>query len=371
MLQWRAGHARTAGGTDTIVGVAACAGVTSPGTSTGPGGATIGMDWTREVVAVTGAAGFIGSHVAGLLTARGARVVGIDSFDPFYERSVKLSNVKEVARSAPDGAFTLFEADCTDRDRLAALFAEHGVTGIVHLAARAGVRPSVEAPVAYAMSNVVGTTAVLDAATAAGARRALVASSSSVYGNNAKTPFAETDPVETPISPYAWTKRATELACGTHHHLHGLPIACLRFFTVFGPRQRPDLAISLFLGRLARGEALTLYGSGQSSRDYTYIDDIAAGVLSAYERIEAHGHRIWNLGSDRPVTLDELVGVVGRATGVAPRVVRLPARAGDVERTWADLTRSRAELGYAPRTSIEEGVGQQWAWMRAREGASR
>ncbi len=331
------------------------------------------MDWTAETVAVTGVCGFIGSHLAEALLAKGARVVGVDSFDPFYPRAMKEANLDAVRAAANPGAFAFHEVDCCETDAMASVL--EGASGVVHLAAKAGVRPSVKAPVDYASANVVGTMSVLDAGSRAGVERAVVASSSSVYGNNRKTPFSEDDAVEAPISPYAWTKRACELACHTHHHLTGLPVGCLRFFTVFGPRQRPDLAISLFLRAISARETITLYGSGDSSRDYTYIHDIVAGILAAYERVSEHGYRVWNLGSDRPVRLDELVELTSNAAGIDPIIERAPARAGDVERTWADLTRAKVELDYAPQTPIADGIARQWAWMResaaAGVGASR
>ncbi len=315
---------------------------------------------TSTTIAVTGAAGFIGSHLAGALVSHGRRVVGIDNFDPFYDRSLKEENVRGLAAG---GGFTLAEGDICDFDWLSRLFERERPEGVVHLAAKAGVRPSVEDPVGYARANVLGTASVLEAAREAGVSRMVVASSSSVYGNNPKTPFAEEDSVDGPISPYAATKRACELQSFTHHHLTGMPTCCLRFFTVYGPRQRPDLAIGAFMRRLAAGETLSVYGDGSTSRDYTYIDDVVAGIISAYERVPRFGFRVWNLGSDRPVRLDELIAAIGRVVGVEPRVTHTPPLAGDVERTWADLSRARAELDYAPGTPLEEGLRRQWAWI--------
>jgi UDP-glucuronate 4-epimerase len=193
----------------------------------------------------------------------------------------------------------------------------------------------------------------------------VVASSSSVYGNAPKVPFAETDDVSTPISPYAATKRACELMGYTHWHLTGMPTAMLRFFTVFGPRQRPDLAIQSFMLRIARGEPIRMFGDGTTSRDYTYIDDIVTGVLAAYDRIPRHGYRVWNLGGQSPVSLRDMIATIGRVVGREPRVDHGPMQPGDVNRTWADLTRSRAELDYGPATGFEEGLQRQWAWVRA------
>ena len=323
---------------------------------------------TRETVLVTGAAGFIGSHLCEALLRGGARVVGVDNFDPFYAREHKAANiemVKAVADASP-GSFSLTEADLNDADRLGALLAETRPSTVVHLAAKAGVRPSIEDPVGYARANVTATASVMNAAGAHGVERLVIASSSSVYGNNEKTPFSEDDAVEHPISPYAATKRACELIAHTHHHLTGMPVAMLRFFTVFGPRQRPDLAISKFMRLVAAGKPITMFGDGSTSRDYTFIADIVRGILAACDRIGDHGYRIWNLGGDHPMRLDELIAAIGETVGREPIVVRAGMQPGDVERTWADLTRAKAELGYACESPIRDGLAAQWAWLKDR-----
>lgn len=322
------------------------------------------MHFENERIVVTGSAGFIGSHVAHRVLTMGASVVGIDNLNPYYDVARKRANHEELTREHGD-RFVAREMDLTDREGLTRVMQSHGATGVIHLAAKAGVRPSIADPSAYAIANVVGTQSVLDAAKACGCARVVCASSSSVYGNNEKTPFSEEDSVECPISPYAATKRACELIGHTHHHLTGMPVAMLRFFTVFGPKQRPDLAISLFLGKVARGEAINKFGDGTTSRDYTYVDDIVTGVLSAYERIADHGYRVWNLGGDHPITLNELIATIERVVGRDAVINQIGMQAGDVDRTWADLTRSRAELGYAPTTSIVDGIARQYAWMRA------
>lgn len=318
-------------------------------------------------IVVTGAAGFIGSHVSEALLRQGRDVIGIDCFDPFYARGIKERNVAEVRATASEssGSFELLEFDLCDTRALSLAFEARKPEGVIHLAAKAGVRPSIADPVGYANANLVGTASVLEACEKAGGDRAVVASSSSVYGNNTKTPFAEDDPVELPISPYASTKRGCELLCATHQHLTKRPVACLRFFTVFGPRQRPDLAISLFMRKVAAGEPIPVFGDGSMQRDFTFIDDIVAGVLASYQRIPEHGFRVWNLGHDHPVRLDEMIEAVGKAVGAEPVIDRRPVPPGDVDRTWADLTRSRAELGYNPKTSFEEGLAAQWAWMES------
>jgi UDP-glucuronate 4-epimerase len=344
------------------------------------------------VVLVTGVAGFIGSHVARALLARGQDVVGVDNFDPFYPKAAKaraLQSVVDAARPEPSGLtssersgpaargrFRFVELDLCDTSALRAVFEQAGaavagagaggagrIEGVIHLAAKAGVRPSVDDPVAYARANLLATSVVLDESRRAGVARVVVASSSSVYGNAERVPFDEEQDVGRPISPYAATKRACELLGYTHWHLTRTPVAMLRFFTVFGPGQRPDLAISTFLRAARRGEAIRAFGSPESSRDYTYIDDIVSGVVAAYDRIDTHGYRVWNLGGNRPVTLGEMIRVVGRVSGRELQVSWQAGRVGDVERTFADLTRSRSELGYEPRVGFEAGVARQWAWL--------
>lgn len=322
------------------------------------------------VVVVTGAAGFIGSHVSEALGGRGERVVGVDNFDAFYGRGLKERNLAEVSRtvgsSGSGGSFEFVEMDLCDQGALEALFARVRPAGVVHLAAKAGVRPSIADPVGYARANVLATAGVQEAARKFGVERLVVASSSSVYGNNVAVPFSEAHAVDGPISPYAATKKACELMGHTHWHLTGMATAMLRFFTVFGPRQRPDLAIGKFMRSVHAGEAIAMFGDGSTSRDYTYIDDIVAGVVSAYDRIGRHGYRIWNLGGDHPIRLDALIALIGEVVGRAPVVERKAMQPGDVERTWADVSRARAELGYEPCVGVEEGLGRQWAWLRDR-----
>lgn len=318
---------------------------------------------TTKPVLVTGAAGFIGSHVCAALLARGQRVVGVDNFDPFYERGAKERNLREVERGA-GGGFEFHNVDVADAAALAVLVGRVKPEGIIHLAAKAGVRPSIADPVGYSKANVLATSVILEEARKAECSRVVVASSSSVYGNSPTAPFSETQDVSQPISPYAATKKACELIGYTHWHLTKQPVAMLRFFTVFGPRQRPDLAISLFMRKIAAGETVQLFGDG-TSRDYTFIDDIVAGVLASYDRVPQFGYRVWNLGGNSPVGLDEMVDTIAKAVGKPAKIERGPMRAGDVQRTWADLTRATAELGYQPKTAFGEGVGRQWAWMKS------
>lgn len=316
-------------------------------------------------VLVTGAAGFIGSHVAEALLARGTRVIGVDNFDPFYDVALKRDNVETIA-SRFGSRFSFEALDLTDAPSLARLMEREKPRVVIHLAAKAGVRPSIADPAGYAHANVTATSIVLAKAHAAGCDRVVVASSSSVYGNASKVPFSELDPCDAPISPYAATKRACELLGHAHHHLTKQPVAMLRFFTVYGPRQRPDLAIMSFMRRMAMGEPITVFGDGSMSRDYTFIDDVVAGVLAAVDHIPQHGFRIWNLGGNRPVALRDMVSTIAKVVGKTPQTRAAPNQPGDVERTFADLSRSKAELGYAPGTSFEEGVARQWAWLKGR-----
>jgi UDP-glucuronate 4-epimerase len=318
---------------------------------------------------VTGAAGFIGSHVVEALLARGHRVVGLDNFDDFYPRAVKEGNLAAVLG---DRAFQLVEGDVRDAQLLAGLLRRDVV--VVHLAARAGVRPSIRHPELYASVNVLGTATVLEAARLAGLRRVVFASSSSVYGDSAPVPFREDWAAVEPISPYAATKRAGELLCATYAHLYPLRIAALRFFTVYGPRQRPDLAIHAFTRRTAAGEAIPFYGDGSAERDYTYIDDIVEGVLGAVEWTGSEaGPRgaleIVNLGESRTTRLDRLVELIAAALAAEGlpaevRLERLPAQPGDVRRTCADVAKAGRLFGYAPRTTLEEGIPRFVRWFK-------
>jgi UDP-glucuronate 4-epimerase len=319
-------------------------------------------------VLVTGVAGFIGSHTAERLLRSGVDVAGVDNFDGMYDARLKRANVAELVQCASKGGsgkLHMLEADLNDGPALTRFMDETRPTGVIHLAARAGVRPSIQDPVGYCTANVTATAALLVQASRVGCERFVMASSSSVYGNSDQAPFSEEMDVSRPISPYAATKKACELIGHTHWHLTRLPVGCLRFFTVYGPRQRPDLAIQMFMTKVAKGESLTLFGQG-TRRDYTYIEDIVDGILASYERIPTHGYRVWNLGSDHPVGLDDMVETICSAVGRRVEITRRDMQAGDVVQTWADLRRASAELGYRPRTSFEDGVRLQWEWNRGR-----
>lgn len=325
-------------------------------------------------VLVTGAAGFIGSHLSQALLAAGEEVVGLDSFDAFYDPAVKEANVREATGSAADGAgddavgrFHLVRGDIRDPAAWARI--PDGVTAVVHLAARAGVRPSIQDPALYADVNVTGTQRVLDFMRERGVPSLVFASSSSVYGNTPTVPFAESAPVLDPISPYAATKVAGELICRTAHHLDGISVVAARLFTVYGPRQRPDLAIHKFARLLRAGRPVPRFGDGSTARDYTYVDDLVGGLTAALSLVRGQkgAFEVVNLGSDRPVTLDELIRELGAALGVEPAIEELPPQPGDVERTWADISRARALLGYEPRTPFREGIARFVAWMEDRD----
>lgn len=316
-------------------------------------------------VLVTGAAGFIGSHCCEHLLAHGHKVVGLDNFDPFYARSLKEANIAQ-AMSQPN--YVLVESDLADDGAAAEAFRLHGPFDVVlHLAAKAGVRPSIEDPIGYERANMIATVRLLEQVVRQPRRPKFVfASSSSVYGNNPKTPFSESDAVDNPISPYAATKKSGELICHTYYHLYDLDVFCLRFFTVFGPRQRPDLAINKFSRRILAGLPIQMFGDGSTSRDYTYIDDIVLGVMRSIERCK--GYEIINLGSDRPVKLSEMIDAVASACEKDAILERLPMQPGDVEITFADTAKARRLLDYQPTMDFRQGVRKFVHWLKAQEG---
>jgi UDP-glucuronate 4-epimerase len=311
---------------------------------------------------VTGAAGFIGSHLTERLLKDGWTVVGVDSFDTFYDPAIKRRN---VAGCLSHSAFRLVEADIRDKAAIEQAV-EPGTDVIVHLAARAGVRPSIAEPALYADVNINGTVTMLEAARQRGVPKFVFASSSSVYGNNKKVPFSESDNVDFPISPYAATKKAGELICHTYHHLYGLAINCLRFFTVYGPRQRPDLAIHKFAQLIEDGRPIPVYGDGSMMRDFTYIDDIVNGIVAAIDRCT--GYEIYNLGESQPIALSDLITEIEHALGKKAIRQRLPLQPGDVDRTYANVAKAQAQLGYRPSTDIRTGLARFVAWFRKERG---
>lgn len=314
---------------------------------------------------VTGAAGFIGSHLLDALGAQGDEVVGVDNFDPFYPRAMKERNLAEVGRRP---GLSFWEHDMLDVAALRARLTPDTV--VVHLAAKAGVRPSLADPVGYARANVTGTAAVLEAARQAGVSRIVFGSSSSVYGDSTPVPFREDAVAVVPVSPYAATKRAGELLLNSVAPIYGFRAASLRFFTVYGPRQRPDLAIHALTRKMVEGRTLTLFGDGTQARDYTYCSDIIAGVLAAIKWTETApvGVDTFNLGGNRSISTGDMVAEIAAALGVEPKVEWAPMQPGDVQRTAADLTKSSAILGYLPRTPFPEGVRRFVQWYREAYG---
>ncbi len=315
-----------------------------------------------STVLISGAAGFIASHLTERLLGTGASVVGVDSFDDFYDPAIKERN---LARARDHQGFTLFRGDIRDQELLAGL--PDGIDTIVHIAARAGVRPSIAQPQLYYDVNVMGTLNLMELARERGIRKFVFASSSSVYGNNRTVPFSEKDPVDNPISPYAATKKAGELLTHSYTHLYGISCLCLRFFTVYGPRQRPDLAIHKFSKLMSKGEEIPMFGDGTSERDYTFIDDILQGLEASLDWVGEHEgvHEILNLGESRTVGLKEMISVLGEELGIEPRIRRLPEQPGDVVRTFADISKAREVLGYDPQWEFREGIRAFLDWLEA------
>ena len=311
---------------------------------------------------VTGGAGFIGSQLVEALLREGGEVVVLDNFDNFYDPAVKRQNIEPFLGQP---GFTLVEGDIRDEKAVESLFAAHAIGVVVHLAARAGVRPSIEQPLLYSDVNLNGTVVLLEACRRHNVGKLVFGSSSSVYGNNSKVPFSEKDEVDLPISPYAATKRSGELLCATYHGLYRLNVFCLRFFTAYGPRQRPEMAIYKFTRFLDRGLPLPLFGDGSSSRDYTYIDDIVYGVVRAIERVQ--GYEIINLGGSRTTRLLDLIAMLEERLGKKAIIEKQPDQPGDVVTTWADVAKAHRLLGYGPKVTIEEGLTRFVAWYHGEQ----
>jgi len=307
-------------------------------------------------ILVTGGAGFIGSHVAAKFLRDGHEVEIIDDFNDYYDPAIKLANIASLGSAA-----RLHEGDIRDRDFVRGVLSEGRFDAVVHLAARAGVRPSVKDPQLYIDTNITGTHHLLEAAHRNGVGRFLFASSSSVYGLAKKVPFTEDLPLPQTLSPYAATKLAGEQLCGNYAHLYGMKVVCLRFFTVYGPGQRPDLAIHKFTDAIYRGQSIPQYGDGSTRRDYTYIDDIVQGVAGAL-RYEGQGFDIFNLGENQTTTLSELIIEIEKALGKKAVIERLPEQQGDMPLTAADITKARQLLGYNPQTKIREGIPKFVEW---------
>jgi UDP-glucuronate 4-epimerase len=312
-------------------------------------------------ILVTGSAGFIGSYVAHSLLDDGHEVVGLDSFNDYYDVSLKEARFQTLEKRA---GFTQIRADLTDFQLLTSSFQQHKPDRVCHLAAQAGVRYSIENPFAYQKSNLAGHLNILEACRHAGIKRLVYASSSSVYGGNKKVPFSEDDPVDHPVSLYAATKKANELMSHTYTHLYGLQTVGLRFFTVYGPWGRPDMAYWLFTEAMLRGEPIKVFNHGKMERDFTYIDDIAAGVKGALFVGGLEPYEIFNLGNSQPENLMDFIQTIAAALGVEPKMEMLPMQAGDVPVTFADVSKARKKLGYDPSTPISTGIPAFVNWFK-------
>ncbi len=323
----------------------------------------LGMDeglFQNERVLVTGGAGFIGSHLCEALLGLGANVCAFDNFDPFYGADIKRRNLDAAEKNEN---FLLIEGDIRHTADLEKALV-WSPTIVVHLAALAGVRPSIAEPSRYMDTNLVGTAKLLQRCAETGIRRFVFASSSSVYGNNRSVPFSESHPVDDPVSPYAASKKAGELLCHSFAHLYEMSVTCLRFFTVYGPRQRPEMAIHKFVRTIVEGQTVTLFGDGSSSRDYTYVDDIVDGTLRAIQKLD--GYRIYNLGSSQPIALNALVKEIETKLEMEADIQYWAMQAGDVDRTFADVSLAEKDLGYRPEVTIEDGLHRFVQWYRKR-----
>jgi len=314
-------------------------------------------------ILVTGCAGFIGSHVAEALLLRGDTVIGIDNINDYYDPAKKEKNLEILKKHKK---FVFYKEDIRNYDNLKRIFIRENPDKVVHLAARAGVRASIQNPLLYQEVNIRGTLNLLELAKNSKAKSFVFASSSSVYGNQEKTPFSEDDDVSTPISPYAATKRAGELLCYTYHHLYNTSITCLRFFTVYGPRGRPDMAPYKFTKLIIEGKPVPRYGDGTTKRDYTYITDIVKGVIAAIDK--ELSFEIINLGNNKPVMLNDFIRVIEEATHRKAVIKEMPMQPGDVNITYADIRKAQRLLGYQPETSIEEGMKKFVEWFNSSSG---
>ncbi|MCH7676921.1 GDP-mannose 4,6-dehydratase [candidate division KSB1 bacterium] len=311
-------------------------------------------------ILVTGGAGFIGSHLSETLLKEGREVICLDSFNDYYNPEIKRNNISLLQGQSN---YTLIEGDILNLDLLRQIFADYKFDIVVHLAARAGVRPSIQEPLLYQQVNVEGTTNLLEMAKEFRTQKFIFGSSSSVYGENEKVPFCESDPVDHPISPYASTKKSCELICYTYYHLYSISTTCLRFFTVYGPRQRPDMAIYKFTRAIEAGEQITMYGDGSSRRDYTYVTDIIEGICKSIEYCS--DYHIYNLGESKTIELRELIQLIAKCLGQEPKIQKLAMQPGDVPITFADITKAKNEISYHPKVNIEQGIAKYVDWFKA------
>ena len=312
-------------------------------------------------ILITGGAGFIGSHLAEHLLREGQRLAIVDNLDDFYPAELKRANLEEVRAS---GEFQFFPADIRDGEELRQVFATFRPDAVIHLAARAGVRRSFAQPEAYTSINVLGTTQVLEISRQSGVQRVVFASSSSVYGHSSRAPFREDAVISHPLSIYAATKVAGEAMAFTYAHAYGLSVVCLRLFTAYGPRQRPDLAIRKFAGLIMEGKEIPIYGDGSMGRDYTYIDDIVDGILRAFH--DTGNFDVFNIGNSHPVSINEMVDTLGLALGKPVRKKFIPTPPGEMTLTHADITKASQILGYSPQVNFEEGIRRFAQWLKTR-----
>lgn len=323
-----------------------------------------------KTILVTGGAGFIGSHLCERLLKEGNKVLVIDNFNDYYDHNIKRNNIKEIIETCEKNNidkenFKVFEGDIRDNKFLEKVFL-NDIDCIMHLAAMAGVRPSIQNPSLYYDVNITGTLNLLEKCREKNIRKFVFASSSSVYGNNKKVPFSESDFVDNPISPYAATKKSGELLCHTYHHLYDMDIACLRFFTVYGPRQRPDLAIHKFAKLILEDKEIPFYGDGSTSRDYTYVEDIVSGVVDAIEYVDKNINvfEVFNLGGDKTISLIQMVETIENTLNKKAKLNKMPMQPGDVNRTCADISHSKDILNYSPKTSFEAGIKKFIEWIK-------
>lgn len=312
---------------------------------------------------ITGGAGFIGSSLSERLIKEENRVVAIDNFCDFYNPTIKENNVKELIKNSN---FKLYRNDIRDREAVKKIFEENNIDIVMHLAAMAGVRPSIENPVLYQEVNCMGTQNILEEMKAHNVKNLVMASSSSVYGNCKEVPFKENMIVDFAISPYAATKKANEVMTHVYHKLFDMNVIMLRFFTVYGPKQRPDLAINKFTRLMLEDKEIPMFGEGTTSRDYTYIDDIVDGIIRSCNYVENNNdvYEILNLGNSSPVSLKEMINTIGQAIGVEPKIKQLPMQPGDVDRTFADISKAKKLIGYNPKTSFKEGIENFVEWYK-------
>ncbi len=317
-----------------------------------------------KIYLITGGAGFIGSTLSERLIKEGNKVIAIDNFCDFYDSKIKENNVKELLKNEN---FKLYRKDIRDRQALKEIFNENNIEIVMHLAAMAGVRPSIENPVLYQEVNCMGTQNILEEMKAHNVKNLVMASSSSVYGNCKEVPFRENMIVDFAISPYAATKKANEVMTHVYHKLFNMNVIMLRFFTVYGPKQRPDLAINKFTRLMLEDKEIPMFGDGSTSRDYTYVDDIVDGIIKSceYTMNNENVYEILNLGNSSPVSLKEMINTIGKAVGVVPKINQLPMQPGDVERTYADVSKAKVLIGYEPKTTFEQGIQNFVNWYKA------